>query len=241
MSIFSRTKNVFIAFVFLSTNLLAQTKKEITVGYIETYEKLPKIVFTSSSLAEYDKYLNTKYIVKPKLKTSKTHHIINSKGKQFNLKKYKGYGGEESYSGYVFLGYYPKLKMFALTENSTAEHLGFGNLVLIDSLTSYQYAIVSIGDGAVETPIPSPKGKYLIYYYNWPYEDNSCFIGLMKIGNRKKPQKVLTEEAGFDTKKWVVENIKWIDDKTFLIKAFTIKPYKRQGDRFYQYFKANTK
>lgn len=232
---------LIIAFVFLSTSLLAQIKKEIAVGYVETYDKLPKIVFTPSSVAEYDKYANTKYLVKPKLKTSKTHHIINSKGKQFNLKKYKDYGGEESYSGYGFLGYYPKLKMFALTENSTAEHLGFGNLVLIDSLTSYQYAIVSIGDGAVETPIPSPEGKYLIYYYNWPYEDNSCFIGLMKIGDRKNPQKVLTEKAGFDTKKWAVENIKWINDNTFLIKAFTVKPYNRQGDRFYQYFKANTK
>ncbi len=112
-----------IVLVFLSTTLLAQSKKEITVGYLETYEKLPKIVFTLSSLAEYDKYLNTQYLTKTKLKASKTHHIIHTKEKQFKLKKYKDYGSEEGHSGYEFLGYYQKLKLFAVTENSNSERL----------------------------------------------------------------------------------------------------------------------
>jgi hypothetical protein len=234
----NRMKQLIIALVFLSTNLFAQNKKEITVGYFERYDKLPKLKFAPSSLAAYDKCQPAKQLISIKLKASKTHHIIQTKGKQFNLKKYKDYGGEEGHSGYDFLGYYPKLKLFAVIENATAEHLGFGNLVLIDSLTSRQYAINSIGDGAVETPIPSPKGNYLIYFYNWPYEDNSCFIGLLKVNDRKNPVKMLVEKASFDTKHWAVENIKWMDDRTFLVKAFTVKPYKRNDERVYQYLKA---
>jgi hypothetical protein len=226
-------------FLLFASNLssFAQIKKEVVVGYPETYEKLPKLSFTASSFAEYDKCPAMIYFVKPKLKASKMHHIIPTKGKQFNLRKYKDYGGNDGFSGYEVLGFYPKLKMFAITENSTAEHLGFSVLVLIDSLTSYQYHLVSIGDGAVEAPIPSMHDKYLVYFYNWPYEDNSCFIGLLKVNHSSKPGKMLDEKASFDTKKWAVESIKWLDDATFYVKAFTVKAHQRQGSRFYQYLK----
>ena len=225
-------------FLFVSNlSSFAQVNKEVVVGYAETYEKLPKLSFTTSSLGEYDECPANIYMVKPKLKASKKHHIISTRGKQFNLIKYKDYGGNDGFRGYKFLGFYPRLKMFAITESSTAEHLGFSSLVLIDSLTSYQYHVVSIGDGAVEAPIPSVQGKYLVYFYNWPYEDNSCFIGLLKVNHRSKPDKMLVEKASYDTKKWAVESIKWLDDKTFYVKAFTVKPHQRQGRRFYQYLK----
>lgn len=232
-------KLMFFFLVFLAgLSSFAQSKKEILVGYAETYEKLPKLAFTSSTLAEYDRCPDRTYIVKPKLKASKTHHVINTKGKQFNLKKYKNYGNE-GFSGYELLGYYPQLKMYAVTDNLTSEHLGFGTFVLIDSLTHYQYAIVSIGDGAVETPVPSVKGKHLIYFYNWPYEDNSCFIGLLKVNDRKNPIKMLIEKASFDTKEWAVEAIKWLNDDTFFIKAFKVKAQQRHGTRLYQYLKCS--
>lgn len=224
---------------FCSLNATAQIKKEITVGYVAIYDQLPKIVFSPSSQAEYDQYLNTTYLSKPKLKSSKTHHIITTKGKQFNLKKYKNYGSEESYSGYEYVGYFANLKMYAVTEHTTAEHLGFSTMLLIDSLTAYQYAITSIGDAAVEFPTPSKTGKYLLYFYNWPYNDNSTFIGVLKINNRKNLQKLFVEKASFTTKDWAVESIKWIDDQTFLVKAFTVQKYNRQGNRTYQYLKAS--
>jgi len=127
--------------------------------------------------------------------------------------------------------------MYALTDNTTAEHLGFGTLVLIDSLTHFQYGLVSIGDGPVELPVPSAGGKYLIYFYNWPYQDNSCFIGLLKINDSANPEKLLAEKASFETKKWAVESVKWLNDTTFFVKAFTVQPHQRNGMRFYQYLK----
>lgn len=54
----------------------------------------------------------------------------------------------------------PKLKMYAITDNSTADHLTFSTFVLIDSLTAQEYSIVSIGDGAIETPIPLIHSNY---------------------------------------------------------------------------------
>lgn len=229
---------IFFFLLFASNfSSFAQIKKGVVVGYLETYEKLPKLSFATSSFEEYDQCPVIAHRIKPKLKASKTHHIIPTKGKQFRFRKYKDYGGNDGFSGYDFLGFYPQLKMYVITENSTAEHLGFSSLELIDSLTSYQYHLVSIGDGAVEAPVPSLQGKYLVYFYNWPYEDNSCFIGLLKVNQRSKPDIMLVEKASFDTKKWAVESIKWLDDKTFYVKAFTVKPHQRQGSRFYQYLK----
>ncbi|WP_316819168.1 hypothetical protein [Pedobacter nyackensis] len=231
---------ILIFFFLLFTSDLcsfAQTKNEVAVGYPETYEKLPKLSFTTSSFREYDQCTTMVYMVKPKLRASKTHYVIPTKGKQFNFRKYKDYDGSDGFRGYEFLGFYPQLKMFAVTESSTAEHLGFSSLVLIDSLTSYKYHLVSIGDGAVEAPIPSVQGKYLVYFYNWPYEDNSCFIGLLKVNQRSKPDKMLAEKASCDTKKWAVESIKWLDDETFYVKVFTVKAHQRQGSKFYQYLK----
>jgi len=241
VKLFISLKLHLLSMIFLMWNLNAagQNKKEITVGYVDVYEKHPKISFTISSQAEYDQYPNTKPLAKPKLKSSKTHHIITTKAKQFNLIKYKDYGAEEGYNGYEFLGHFPDLKMYAITQNTTAEHLGFSTMVLIDSLTAYQYAIASIGDAAVELPILSKTCKYLLYFYNWPYDDNSTFIGVLKINDRKNPQNLLVEKASFNTKDWAVENMKWIDDETFLVKAFTVQKHNRQGYRTYQYFKAS--
>jgi len=241
VKLFISIKLHLLLMILLMWNLHAggQEKKEITVGYVNAYEKHPKIVFSVSSKDEYDQYPNTKPLAKPKLKSSKTHHIITAKTKQFNLKKYKDYGAEEGYNGYEFLGYFTELKMYAITENSTAEHLGFSTMVLIDSLTACQYAIASIGDAAVELPILSKTGKYLLYFYNWPYDDNNTFIGVLKINNRKNPQNLLVEKASFNTKDWAVENMKWINDETFLVKAFTVQKHNRQGYRTYQYFKAS--
>lgn len=225
--------------LFCNLNATAQIKKEITVGYVATYDQLPKIAFSPSSQAAYDQYPITKSLAIPRLKPSKIYHIIISKARQFYLKKYKDYGGEERYSGYEYLGYFSNLKMYAVTEHTTAEHIGFSTMLLIDSLTAYQYAITSIGDAAVELPILSKTNKYLLYFYNWPYDDNSTFIGVLAINDRKNPQKLFVEKASFTTKDWAVESIKWIDDQTFLVKVFTVQKYNRQGNRTYQYLKAS--
>lgn len=226
-----------ILFLCYALSTSGQQKKVVSVGYLEAYDQLQKIKFEQSNQAEFDQIEPAKKVSKPLLKPSKTHHLIPTKEKLFQLKKYKDYGLAGGFSGYEYLGYYSNLKIYALSDNSTSENLGFGTMVLFDSITAYQYQIISIGDGAVETPIASPNGKYFLYFYNWVYDPNSCFIGLLKVGDRKHPQKFLREYSSFETKNWAVEKIKWIDDQTFIVKAFKIDKANGRTKSFH-YFKS---
>lgn len=194
--------------------------KTITIGYYDNYEKLPKLVFDSISESEFNKLKAAKFLRKLKPEQRGNEFCIETAIRTHTFKKYADYGEPENWDGYELLGYYPALKLFALTKNSTADHLGFGELFLLDSTTDYQYTIVSIGDGSVETPIPSPNNKYFVYYYNHIYEHKDSEIRILKINTKTNPGKYLTDYASYSSNYFAVEQIIWKSDQCFYVKGY---------------------
>ena len=86
---------VFLCKFFLLSSILmtfsitvnAQKTKNIAVGYLETYEKLPKIKLAQTTEEKYNKY---KIAGKPdplKIKETETHFTLSTKIKNIKLKK----------------------------------------------------------------------------------------------------------------------------------------------------------
>lgn len=230
-------RNTLFLLLLLSLNSFSQAKNQVNVGYMENYEKLPKISFEKTTALVYEQYNQGKMQPKIKLKERKSKFLITVKGKPYWLKKYDPDSGQDGFKGYEFMNYFPKLNMYALTSNSTAEHLGFSDMILVDSLTNFWYSIVSIGDGAVETPIPSVNNKYLLYFYNEVYQPNRCMIGVLKLNNRKNPSKLLTAHRSFESSKWAVDQLHWIDDQSFLVKAVVSTKADGKRSEHFEYYK----
>lgn len=217
--------------------------KTITLGYHDTYEKLPQLVFDSISEAEFNRLKVRKQLMKFKPRQKGNTFFIQTALRKHSFKTYQDYGEPENWSGFELKGYYPGMKLFALTENSTAEHLGFGELFLLDSITDYRYIISSFGDGSVETPIPSINGKFLVYYYNGVYENGVADIGILRVNDKTKPDSYLKEHAFYHASDFGVEEIRWKSDHTFYVKAFHEVRDEATGEwvRTYGYYKTTFK
>lgn len=210
----------------------AQGKKEVTLGYMDRYDSLPKLSFEKITAQQYEKYAEQKYLSHPKIKESKSHWFVPTQLGPIQLQKYQA-NRKTSFKGVQYLGYLPQLHMYVAESTHTAEHIGFSDLFLIDRRNAYQYALVSIGDDAVEIPIPSPKGNYIVYYYNEVYAKNSSFIGLLEVNPDKPPATRLSEKMSSQTKDWAVENIKWITENSFMVKAYTLNSNRIKDYHYY--------
>ena len=216
------------------------TNRIIKVGLIEKYNKLPKLKFDSISESEFPKLESIDFIIQPKLEQKSNFFYIQTEIQKHKLKKYMDDGGDKSWNGHEFLGYYPYLKLFAITNNYTSDSMGFGELILIDDKTDYQYKVESFGDGSVELPIPSKNNKYLVYYSNDVYEHKNSDIAVLKINQKTNPTIFLSEYASFHSDDFAVEKIVWLSDNIFFIKGYEevyqddkwVKKYKYYKTRF---------
>lgn len=194
--------------------------KKILVGYYDNYENVTQLVFDSISEAQFNLLKAKKFLRQMKPEQKGNNFYIETAARKHTFKQYKDYGEPKNWYGNELLGYYPALKLYVLTKNSTADHLGFGELFLLDSITDYQYAISSIGDGSVETPIPSPNNKYFVYYDNTTYEQHNSTICILKINDKSDPLHYLSEHAQFNSTEFAVEQIIWKSDKCFYLKGY---------------------
>jgi hypothetical protein len=219
-------KGITLLIIFLTFSGYGQTlntvskNKHISVGLTEKYEKLPKLKFVAISKTEFEKHQSDSFLEKPKMEKKGNYFFVTTQIQKHKFKKYKDWGGEESWSGTEFLGYYPKLKLYAMTSNSTSESLGFGDLFLLDKTNDYKYSIVSFGDGSVELPIPSKNNTYLVYFYNSVYEHKNCDIGVLKVNDKKIPARFFTEHTSYHSDDFAVEKIIWVSDNSFLVKGY---------------------
>lgn len=199
---------------------IVENDKIIEIGYVETFDKLPKLVFDSISEIDFNKIKSNKFIEKYKAEEKGNFFFIKTESKIYQFKKYQNYGGEDSWNGNELFGYYPSLNLFAISKNSTSEGLGFGELFLLDKTNDYQYKIVSFGDGSVELPIPSPNNKFMVYYYNGVYQHKNCDIGLLKINRKSEPKKYFSEYSSYQSNDFAIEKIIWKSDNCFYVKGY---------------------
>ncbi|MGJ1384469.1 hypothetical protein [Sphingobacterium siyangense] len=214
-----------------------QPGRELAVGYADRYDSLPTIKFQIVGKQLYDKAVPTSKMVFTNAEVELDTLIVATAKGRITFRKYDdSLENGEGFQGWQYMGYFPSLQMHALVSHDVSEHIGFSDMVLLDSATSDQYGIVSVGDVAVELPVPSPDGHFTAYYYNHVYERNSCFIGILAVLNGKHR---LSEKMSFQTKDWAVEDIRWIDANSFVVKAYTLIGQGVQQSRQYTYYRAS--
>lgn len=199
---------------------IVENDKIIEIGYVETFEKLPKLVFESISEKDFNKIKSNIFIEKYKADEKENHFFVKTDHKTFSFKKYNYYKEDDSHNGFELLGFYKNLNLFALTDNTSSEGLDFGTLFFIDKTNDYQYKIVSFGDGSVELPIPSPNNKFMVYYYNGVYQHKNCEIGLLKINDKTNPKKYFLEYSYYESNDFAIEKIIWKSDNCFYVKGY---------------------
>ncbi len=219
--------------------IVANNTKEISVGSYEKYEKLPKLTFEKISKKEFLSITPQNNIEAFLPKYEGDFFFVQTKSKIHKFQKYRNYGNEKGWNGCEPLVYYPELKMFAIVENFTSESIGFGRLFLLDSLTDCRYIIESFGDGSVALPNPSPNNKYLVYFYNYPYEHARCEIGILAIKSKANPSKYLTEYRSCSSTDFKIKRLVWESDNSFYIEAYKEVLENDTWIEKYEYYKTN--
>ena len=221
--------------------LTSDSGKIIEVGYLDNFEKTPQITIESASEKEFLILKPNVYLKQTKIEKNSKEFYLQTIKKKHSFRIYKDYGGEKSWSGYNYNGYYPELQLYAITEITTSENLGFAQLSLLDSLTDNYYNLISFGDGSVELPIPSLDKQYMVYYYNAAYENKNCDIGILKISDRKQANNYLREHAFYHSDEFAIEQIKWKTNHCFYIKGYEEVYINDQWEKKFSYYKATFK
>ena len=230
---------IIIIILFSISLVYGQSNKNLTVGYGDRYDSLPKLKFKTAAAENYEKVFSANTIVNIGPAVEKKNLVISTGKGKLKFKKYDSSSGQgDGFRGWEYNGYFPQLKMHILVSHHVAESLGFSDLVLLDSIEGSQHTIASIGDGAVEIPIPSPDGQFLAYYYNQVYAPNSCFIGILEVKKGIPLRIRLSEYSSFQTENWAVENIRWIDQDILIVKAYTLKKVGNERSKQFTYYTA---
>ncbi|MGJ1224338.1 hypothetical protein ACR78H_02330 [Sphingobacterium siyangense] len=229
-----------LIFLFSINLVYGQSIPNLTVGYGDRYDILPKLGFNTATIEDYNKAFSSNHIVNKTPAVERKNLVIPTGKGKLKFKKYSFSADQgDGFRGWEYKGYLPQLKMHILVSNHVSESLGFSDLVLIDSTNVSQHTIASIGDAAVEIPIPSPNGYFLAYYYNQVYTSNSCFIGVLAVRKGKAPFRIkLSEYNSFETDNWAVEDIRWVDNTTIIIKAYTLKKIDNENSKQFAYYTA---
>lgn len=203
--------------------------KHIEVGFSIKFEALPLLEFSEITKNQYDDLKSTaNSITNSPLQVKNNNYLLEINNKILQLKT-ESNTVKEGENKYNYLGFYPTLNMFAFSANSSSDHLGFSELELINISNSSVYSIVSVGDDKVENPIISPQTKYLVYHYNYVYEDNKSFLGILKIN----PDKTFTEYRSFSSNNFNILETAWFGDDYVGIKATS------DNGKTFKYYKAN--
>lgn len=187
--------------------------KDLEIGSTEAFDKLPKLALQEMTASQFRS-------------TQKSNYFEAAKQK-------KNWPAKE---GLDYLGFYPALKLFAFSKSSTADDLGFEQLFLIDSLTNTRYNINSFGDGRVALPISSPQQHYLVYYYNFVFEQRAD-IGVLKVNTDAQPANLLKEFASCSIPDFTIEQIEWKSDTCFYLIGFSEVVQNEKTKKEYKYFK----
>jgi len=200
-----------------------------SVGFSDNYDKLQKLDIQEISLDEFIK-LNVmkKTFVKIPMKKEKKYYYLETTDKILQLQVEKE-TTEIKKNWYDILGFYTNLNMYAISNNSVSEGLGFSDLELINKSNGKIYKIVSPGDDKIENPIPSTQSQYLAYFHNQVYDENNSFLGILKFDSSNN----LTEYKSYTSENFKIYQIAWSVDDLILIKISS------DNGKNFKYYKSN--
>ncbi|WP_281322098.1 hypothetical protein [Flavobacterium aestivum] len=216
---------------------LKSDSKIVEIGYQEKLDGLPHFELDSIDEAEYDRIPLSNSFKKNKIESNKDFFYIQGAKQKYEFKKYRDYKGDEGWSGFQYFGHCASLNLVAIQELSTADHLGFSEMKLLDASNDFQYKIISLGDSSVSVPELSPDGKYIVYFQNPEYESGDLSIVILEVSDKIDPTKFLTEyKSCFSKKGDSIEEIKWKSNNVFYIKAFKSVGFDQNGKELRDYF-----
>ena len=217
----------------LDTSCTFSALKEI--GYMDKYEKLPQLKFEESSEVEFSDAVPIKRSKYNTVASDNSHYYFTTSREVIRLEKY------DFHKGVQLTDFFSDNGWHVFTSHSTSEGLGFGTLCILDSITSLKYEIVSINDWNVQTPSLSSDGKYLIYYDNYTYQHKNCFIGVVKVNEnqRENNNKYLVEYTSYESNDWAIEELRWIDSSTIIIKGYDEKYINGKWEKQFKYIKTS--
>lgn len=192
-------------------------KNKIEIGFVDTFEKLPKFVIDSTSEAEFNTQAETKDFVVDKIKRSNNYFYIQTSKQKLKFKEY----GDNEHNGSEYLGFNKDLDLFAVQNNSVTEGLGFAEMTLIHRSTNFVYEIISLGDWSVSLPKTSINNKFMVYYQNPEYESERLSIAVLKIDKTQPPKHFLKEYSScFVDNGLSIEEIRWKNDDKIYFKMY---------------------
>ncbi|WP_294301514.1 hypothetical protein [uncultured Chryseobacterium sp.] len=204
--------------------------KHLEVGSSEKFDSLPVLDFVEISKDEYDNLkIAANSITDLPVKKRNHNYLLDVENKTLQLKEVTP-TVKEGENQYDYLGFYPALNMYAFSVNSLNDNLGFSELNLINASDSFYYSIISPGDDKVENPVVSPMTKYLVYHYNYIYDQNKSFIGILKIGSDKK---TFMEYRSYSSSNFKIMETAWFGDDHIGIKVTN------DDLKTFRYYKAN--
>ncbi|MCX8532637.1 hypothetical protein [Chryseobacterium luquanense] len=203
--------------------------KYFEVGYLDKFEALPSLEFSEITRDEYDNLKSTSNsITNSPLPIKDNNYLLEINNKILKLKTDENVS-KEGENKYEYLGFYPTLNMYAFSANSSSDNLGFSELELINKSDFSACRIISVGDDKVENPIISPQTKYLVYHYNYVYDDHKSFVGVLKINS----DKTFTEYRSFSSNDFNILETAWFAEDFVGIKVTS------DNGKTFNYYKAS--
>jgi hypothetical protein len=219
---------LFVLFSFGFTSVFAQAfpgdsdlhidtlLQKQPVGFTTTNDSLNTLSFQSISKGDFEGY-KKKY--KPQIGVNEKGVIrADTSFRLKTLSRQKNFRNNPKNTIVLntYIGYIEWLNLFVV--DYVNGYNAVQELYLIDRISGKNYSFSSPFDNGMTAPLLSPNGKYLLSYSNNVFEDNQCFISILKI-NKQKNAYTLDSYLGLQVNKWKVFDITWINDDTIALSA----------------------
>jgi len=213
---------LLILTTFLFTDSFGQTvDTTITLGWQDTYDKLPTLTFENINLSEF---LNYKKNYRSKLNTdtskvvsSDTAFTIRTSKSKFSFPKPPPTSSVKTKNYYVYYkGFNDHLKIYVLESYSVGSEFTFGFSFFIDSISNVKYELIEHSDYSFQPPVFSPDNRFMITYVYDLLSPNECFLGVIKI-TADKDSFSYKEFASATTE--LIEELVWINNSSFAMKV----------------------
>ena len=214
------------------------TSRTVQVAWPETFNSLPVLKIETIPEDAFPKTTSKSYLTQTNAESAGNYFYLKTDKKQYRYLTLKERNGDSGWCGNVLNAYYPDLGLYTISAYSSSEGLGFCNLFLLDKHNDWHYHLVSIGDDCVSLPLPSPDQQFLVYYYNWQYENNHSEIVVIRNDEKAKPEKRFIAYAYFNSKSFQIDRIVWHDAQQIIIRGFEEHLENERRTRRYAYYKA---
>ncbi|MFL5753881.1 MAG: hypothetical protein ACJ76F_10780 [Bacteroidia bacterium] len=184
------------------------------LGFTVTNDSLNTLSFKTISKSDFDNYRKN---YKAEIKMDENRIIPGDTA--FRLKTQKPSSSfrnnkKNAIVSNTYLGFIDKLSLFAIDHvdgyNATQE------LQLIDQRSGKTYGFASAFDNGLRAPLLSPDGKFLLAYSNNVFNDNECFISILRV-NTKNTDYLLEDYLGLLVNKWEIQEIVWINGNSIAL------------------------